>query len=520
MQNSLKHIKGITLDPRLAEQLPSTTKNWKNYWPEALILAIACILRVCLITIKPPHFDEGINGWFIDQMQQTGFYAYDPKNYHGPWYFYLLFLSINLLGHNLFALRLPAIVGSICGVLALFGFKNILGRPAVLIAAFALAVSPAATFYGRYSIHESWFTTFSILFILGILGVWKFRTVPYLVALFAGITGMLLTKETVIIHAGSALLAFPTLWLFNRLSPANKLNTPKATYKREVVTLGICISLLILLLVYSGFFLNPKGVLDFLMGKAAWVETGVEKSGHSKPWFYWLNLMRVYEWATLLGVVLCSRYLLPSNKLPRYLTIYATGVLVAYSIVSYKTPWCILPIQWPFLLILGVTIAEYAKTRSWLYCLPVLVILGNIPTTIRLNFFDYDNEREPYVYVQTFRDFNSVINPIILKAQQDPRLYQIGGVIALDSYYPLPWVFGQFQKIAYDQNLLKKDGVVSIPPTIDLIIFYEKEKNAYEEAANGEFYSIPFRLRASQAQCRLLLRKNLGIKINTENIKK
>ena len=42
--------------------------------------------------MKPPHFDEGINGWFVDQMMRTGYYKYDPSNYHGPLHFYVLFL--------------------------------------------------------------------------------------------------------------------------------------------------------------------------------------------------------------------------------------------------------------------------------------------------------------------------------------------------------------------------------------------------------------------------------------------
>ena len=48
--------------------------------------------------MKPPHFDEGVNGWFVDQMTQTGFYHYDPTNYHGPFHFYVLFLAQTLLG--------------------------------------------------------------------------------------------------------------------------------------------------------------------------------------------------------------------------------------------------------------------------------------------------------------------------------------------------------------------------------------------------------------------------------------
>lgn len=489
----------------------------QGYWPEIIIITLGAFLRIWLIDIKPPHFDEGINGWFVDQMQQSGFYDYDPKNYHGPWYFYLLFLSLNFLGKDLIALRLPAILGSIFGIIALLGFRHVIGRKAAFIAAALLALSPAATFFGRYSIHESWFATFSILFLLGILGTWKLKTLPYLTCLFVGLTGMLLTKETVLIHFGCAILAFPTLWVYNKISPPESLKPSVNHIRRESIVLLCCLSCLTLLLFYSGFFLNPQGVLDFLLGKAAWVETGIENSGHSKPWYYWLDIMRRYEWPTLLGLILCIRYLFLSPILPRYLAIYGTGVLVAYSIVSYKTPWCILPIQWPFLLIVGTVITELANKRAWLYAIPILALLGNIPTVIRLNFFEFDNEKEPYVYVQTFRDINGIIKPITDRAKQDPTLYQMGGVIALDSYYPLPWMLGSFKNIAYDKDMLKKDGAVEIPANIDFIIIYDKETELYEAATNNQFYSVPFRLRSGQAPCRVLLRKSLGITL--ENIK-
>src|SRR5437016_14496941 len=53
------------------------------------ILGLAAVLRILFLGIKPPHFDEGINGWFVDQMVKDGFYRYDPTNYHGPLHFYI-----------------------------------------------------------------------------------------------------------------------------------------------------------------------------------------------------------------------------------------------------------------------------------------------------------------------------------------------------------------------------------------------------------------------------------------------
>ena len=165
-----------------------------------MIIGFGALLRFFLLGIKPPHFDEGINGWFVDQMVKNGFYKYDPTNYHGPLHFYVLFLSQTLLGRNVWALRLPVVLVSTLCVWLTFKFEPFVGRTAARIAALAMAVSPGFVFYGRYSIHEVWLVLFSMLFILGLLGLWKFGTSKYLWCAGMGVAGMVLTKETYIIH--------------------------------------------------------------------------------------------------------------------------------------------------------------------------------------------------------------------------------------------------------------------------------------------------------------------------------
>src|SRR6266446_7413152 len=96
-------IEGATAPPPLFDRLARID------WTPWLIVAFGALLRFLLLSIKPPHFDEGINGWFVDQMRGTGFYRYDPTNYHGPLHFYILFLAQSLFGRHIWALRLPVV---------------------------------------------------------------------------------------------------------------------------------------------------------------------------------------------------------------------------------------------------------------------------------------------------------------------------------------------------------------------------------------------------------------------------
>src|ERR1700758_341012 len=180
-------------------------------WVPWLIIALAAFLRFFLLGIKPPHFDEGINGWFVDQVMKNGFYRYDPTNYHGPLHFYVLLLFETLFGRNIWALRLPVVVVSIACVWFVLKFEPLVGRNVSRIAALAMAVSPGFVFYARYAIHEVWLQLFSTMFILGLLGLWKFGRLNYLWYAGMGLAGMILTKETYAIHVACAILAIPTL---------------------------------------------------------------------------------------------------------------------------------------------------------------------------------------------------------------------------------------------------------------------------------------------------------------------
>src|SRR5436190_3518023 len=206
----------------LVESAPATGRvgdylqRWKvrfagTDWVPWLILALAAFLRFLLLGIKPPHFDEGINGWFVDQVMKNGFYRYDPTNYHGPLHFYVLLLSESLFGRNLWALRLPVVLASIGCVWLTLKFEPLVGRNVSRIAAPAMAVSPGFVFYGRYAIHEVWLALFTMMFILGLLGLWKSGTTGYLWCAGLGLAGMILTKETYIIHLVCAVVAIPVL---------------------------------------------------------------------------------------------------------------------------------------------------------------------------------------------------------------------------------------------------------------------------------------------------------------------
>lgn len=245
------------------------------FFAEGLILATGAFLRFWFLDLKPPHFDEGINGWFVDQMKESGFYRYDPENYHGPLYFYVLFLSLSLFGRSLVALRLPAALASLAAVWTALRFDRFFGTTTARLGALALAVSPAAVFYGRYAIHESWVVLALMITALGILGLWKEGSRRDLALTLGGITLLFLLKETVVIHLACFLLAAGSLLLWEKVIPSRPaLPFSARRWSNGDLTLFCGLSLITLFFFYSGTFLNWQGIPDFFRAYAKWFQIG------------------------------------------------------------------------------------------------------------------------------------------------------------------------------------------------------------------------------------------------------
>jgi predicted membrane-bound mannosyltransferase len=593
--------------------------EWED-WIPWLIVGLAAFLRFFLLGIKPPHFDEGINGWFVDQMVKNGFYRYDPTNYHGPLHFYILFVCQTLFGRNVWAIRLPVVLGSIFAVFLALRFEPFTGRRVSRLAALAMAVSPGFVFYGRYSIHEVWLLIFSMLFVLGVLGLWQRGTVNYLWCAGIGVTGMILTKETYIIHLGCALLAAIVAYILKLLLPTDEsqagvsrnifrsggarilesyyaalavhllgsvclitavFSTPdRRGYWLFVATIGLVCAFLVpmrllygkgdqrqgfsvislrwvvafffsiigqatlflpgpwnlfawiigpigvvlalmfirsdrvlivnyriidlavvvgvglaaIIFFYSGCFMNWPGVAGLWKTFAAWAKTGTQGAGHEKPFYYWVKLIAIYEHPVALAILLSPLCLFFKRAALRYLAIYGVGTLVAYSIVKYKTPWCIISIVWPLLFVFGAVLTLLPeKLERWAYLIAGAFLAVSLALSVRLNYFRCTTEAEEYVYVQTYNDIWKLTNPLLRLAKANPTYYQLVGHLIRTSTYPLPWMLGDFTKVGYYENNnmpAKLDG--------DFLLVQQDKIEEVESKLHETYFTEPMTIRQYQ----------------------
>ncbi len=426
-----------------------------------LILALAVFLRFFLLGIKPPHFDEGINGWFVDQVMKNGFYRYDPTNYHGPLHFYVLLLFESLFGRNIWALRLPVVLVSIACVWLAFKFEPFVGRNVSRIAALAMAVSPGFVFYGRYAIHEVWLQFFSMMFILGLLGLWKRGTPALSVVRRHGINRHGPDQGDLRHSCRLRPARDSNSGSFVRLNRVPDAKPAKQTWSWIDLVMIVIVGGFAIVFFYSGTFFNWSGVKGLYLAFKAWSETGVAGHGHEKPWDYWVGLMMPhfdikradffgYELPMFVGLILCLFCQKLKNLNLRYLAIYGVGSLVAYSIVKYKTPWCIISFGWPLLFVFGGAILLVRPKHLRLAQRTIaVVLLISLASSIWLNYFKCSSPDEPYAYVQTYNDIFKFTKPLLTLAKRDPSNYHLTGHLIRSSVYPLPWMLGDFDRVGY-----------------------------------------------------------------------
>jgi len=352
-----------------------------------------------------------------------------------------------------------------------------------------------------------------------------------------GITGMILTKETYIIHLGCALLALPMAYASTMIVGVE--DSKPAAQKWNSVDLAIVILTGIgaIVFFYSGTFFHWNGLKDLFRTFHAWFETGSSGHGHEKPWYYWLNLIARYEWPVCAGLILCAFSFLFQTFALRFLAIMGVGTFMAYSIIHYKTPWCIISIIWPLLFIFGafvVTVPRKQMVASTIVA--SILLLVSFCYAISLNFFrcssfieaNWDSNpvftkhapfvnvrpltanireffhAEPYVYVQTYNDIYKLTTPLLELAHRDPRFYHLVGHIIRPSPYPLPWILGDFPQIGYyehDNNPAKLDA--------DFLLVEQSKIDEVEKKLRDSYYTEPLTIRPYQDTSKLYLRASV-----------
>ena len=481
------------------------------------IFIVAAFLRLYDLSLVPLHHDEGVNGNFLVRLVREGAFRYDPENYHGPTLYYFSAIipwiakilfgaeTSETYGLTTFNIRLVTVVFGLATIALVFMLRKQLGTLATLSAGLMLAISPGAVYLSRYFIHESLFVFFTLGIVVAAVRFYEERSPSYLIMVGASAALLFATKETAMISAGVLIIALAITLIYVRLNrKANASGTPKrkrgqtptsqlTTVLNEmggtptvavVAFFAFLTFLAVYLLFYSSFFQNSKGIYDSLQTFAIWTKTGSTAHVHP-PFQYIMWLMRQEGALLFLGAVGGALVVLrPKNSLGLFCALWAFGLIAAYSLIPYKTPWLLLNFVVPLALIAGYAIqAVYELDRGQLRLVSAMLFVAitvGLYQSIDLNFINYDNDNAKYVYVyaHTTRSTLDLVNEIEQLAKEESGATTGVSVISAD-YWPLPWYLRRYSRVGYYGRMAA---------TTEPIIIANANQEVEVEANFGELY--------------------------------
>ncbi|RPI44801.1 MAG: hypothetical protein EHM46_02445, partial [Bacteroidetes bacterium] len=368
------------------------------------------------------HTDESVNAHKLGVLIDTGKYRYDRDEYHGPVLYYLSFAVCKLGGYDSFAslresiLRLVPALFSLLTVVLLLLLRKSAGWNYTLTAGLLAALAPMLIFYGRYYIHETLLTFFSLLFIFSCHRYLADRRLMWVTV--AGISAGLMhaTKETFVINLAAAVVAL-VVTPERKALPAGAL---KISWQHPVLFLVTAAFTSVLL--FSSFFSNLQGIPDSVTAYANYFQRAGQDGSHIHSWYYYLSLL-AGPWkidgftATELWLLLTAAagwvvlWVDRGRKKPVGILLvlgnYGVLLLVIYSAIPYKTPWNMLQF-YPGLVILSACAVVRLYRAEWPAAIRgtlfLLVMAGGIHwvwTGLNLNFRYEEHPVNPYVYAHT-----------------------------------------------------------------------------------------------------------------------
>ena len=448
-----------------------------------LAAGAALALRWPHLDQRPMHNDEAVNAIKFGQLWNHEGYRYDPNEHHGPSLIYATFALEWLTGASDLdhftdsRLRFVIVLFGLALLLPLALLPDALGRTGVIWAAVFTAVSPALVFYSRYFIHEMLLVFFTVVAMASGWRYWRTRKLGWILSAGAGLGLMASTKETFVISLAAAALALGLNQVWNHVLDASgpPVKAPPFNIWHLAAGLGVCLA--VALLLFSSFLTNLSGPLDSIRTYLPWANRAAGESPHVHAWYFYLQRLLFFHvapgptWTEALIFVLAliggiagfrRRRLSGANaSFVRFLAIYTFLLTAFYSLLAYKTPWCLLSFWQAAILLAGVGAAVVLRTvatRARRGIVTGLLLIG--ATHLAWEAWSADttyaaDPRNPFVYAQTSPDLLNLVKQVEALTAVDPRGHNLVlKVIAPEGdYWPLPWYLRRFKQAGWWDHL-------------------------------------------------------------------
>ncbi len=397
------------------------------------------------------------------------------------------------------------------------------------------ALSLANTF-GEDNVVLTWFARIGlfaveavlVFLIMRMLLAWNEGRAIYLMLASASAVLLFATKETAFITIGTMLIAVLCVWIWQKLYKAlvgepkpNELEPVALNWTNFRARLGDRSDLTLLIaavsivfiyvgvLFFSSFFTYAEGIVGAFKAYAIWTKTGSKDHTQNGIWAYFkwgkqleLPIFLLSAAGTLIALLKAR------HRFAMFAGFWAFGLLAAYSIIPYKTPWLALSFILPMCIVAGYAINELLtnkdiiiKALGGLVLFLAAGILGY--QTYDLNFVRYDDDSQAYVYAHTRRGFHDLIHQIEYYSDKGGKGKDASIEIISPEYWSMPWYMRDYPHAIFH-------GGFADATTSEMIVASTAQKNELSKRYGAHYkYIGTYPLRPG-VDLMLLVRKDLA----------
>jgi uncharacterized protein (TIGR03663 family) len=349
--------------------------------------------------------------------------------------------------------------------------RDALGRGGTLWAGVFTALSPLLAFYSRDYIHETLLIVFTFLFIAACWRYWRQPALRW--ALLGGLSVGLMqaTKETFVLNLLAMMLASVVLWWWGGRSAVWKRCWSRRVVRHGLFAFGVWLG--VVLLLFTSFGQYPSGPLDALRTYLPWLNRAGGGSPHihslwfyAERWFWWPgDFWMPWTELGLLGLAVVGAHAgftarglgdAPAGFV-RWMALYTGILFVIYSLIPYKTPWCILGAGHGMVILAGVGLTVLWH-RTWrvsyrlLLAGLTLLVLGHLSFQAwALSHSQVSSRGNPWAYADTVPDLRHLVDRIDALAASSSlgREMNVQVVCEGDDYWPLPYYLRRFDRVGW-----------------------------------------------------------------------
>lgn len=312
-----------------------------------------------------------------------------------------------------------------------------------------------------------------VFFVVQMLLTWDEGRPVYLILASANAVLLFATKETAFITIGTMAIACFCVWLWRKLYTAaidrpkpNDIEPVELSWTRFKEGLGDNSNRLLIaatvffafvyigILFFSSFFTYKEGVVKAFEAYAIWTKTG--NKDHTQNGFlaYLKWGMQIESPILILSAIGSLLALFKArHRFAIFTAFWAFGMLAAYTLIPYKTPWLALSFLLPMCIIAGYGINELLRggTGEKVIGAVLAVVATGVLAyqTYDLNFVRYDSEEMPYIYAHTKRGFLDLIKKIEYYADKSGKGKEARIEVVSPDYWSMPWYLNDYKNAGF-----------------------------------------------------------------------